>query len=257
MWQRRRDKDPSVGARTILMLGCASFFAALPAGGAEPPTTGFPAPTEQVAPAPAQANPAPTPSPAGNQAEPSPPPSAPPPKVAHVVEVPPPPAPPAPEPTKNVSVTLAPLLFLAPMLEAQVEVRLGPVGLAAFGGVGQVTVELRDAEDAKFRAYRLGAVAMAYPLVPFESLGLGAEVLYVHVSADDIGDTGIKGFASGVAIGPLIGYKTIGRTGFTFAVQGGVAHVVVHAEASDDSATEEEDDQSLIPLLNLNLGWSF
>jgi hypothetical protein len=60
------------------------------------------------------------------------------------------------------------------------------------------------------------------------------------------------------AVGPLIGYKLITSAGFTFFVQGGFQYVFVHAEASDDQGQSAQADASdFIPLLNLNVGWSF
>jgi hypothetical protein len=94
-------------------------------------------------------------------------------------------------------------------------------------------------------------------LEKFENLQIGAELLYLHVRSDDLADDSIEGFADGVAAGPLVGYKIIGNTGFTFSVQGGVAYVLIQAEATDGVVTEQEDDETFVPLLNLNLGWSF
>ena len=59
------------------------------------------------------------------------------------------------------------------------------------------------------------------------------------------------------AKGPDIGYKLITSGGFTFVVQGGIQYVAARAEAHDSTRSEEESDSDWIPLLNLNLGWSF
>jgi hypothetical protein len=180
--------------------------------------------------------------------------------ASHRPPSPPPPPPPLAPPKEalhDVSLTVSAVRLLSPVLEAHVEVRLGPLGLSAFGGIGQVTVEREDEDDLRLKAYELGAIAMVYPIETFESLALGAELLWLKVSDDELEEDGLTGFASGVAVGPLLGYKSIGRTGFTFVAQGGVAYIAVHAEASDDWDSAEADDEQWVPLLNLNLGWSF
>jgi hypothetical protein len=76
------------------------------------------------------------------------------------------------------------------------------------------------------------------------------------VLASPIG--GVAGAAGGVAVGPLIGYKLITRQGFTFFVPGGAEYVFAHAEASDQNGNSGTASKAeVIPLLNLNLGWSF
>jgi hypothetical protein len=144
------------------------------------------------------------------------------------------------------------------MFEAGIEVRVGAFGLMLFGGAGQVAIDGGELDGERLAVYELGGIVNAYPLERFESLSLGAELLYLKVNADDIGEDQIDGVVSGVAVGPLIGYKTIGATGFTFSIQGGVAYVVLRGEASNAyDEREEEADETLIPLVNLNLGWSF
>jgi hypothetical protein len=99
---------------------------------------------------------------------------------------------------------------------------------------------------------------MGYPLKDFKSLQLGAEVLWVRVSGDNLGDTEITGVADGVGIGPFVGYKVLTRAGFTFAVQGGFQYIAIRADASDNVGnTESAETQDVILLLNANLGWSF
>ena len=68
----------------------------------------------------------------------------------------------------------------------------------------------------------------------------------------------ITGAAGGAAVGPLVGYKLLTKAGFTLAVQGGVEFVFIKASAHDSlgrSASAEQN--TVVPLLNLNIGWSF
>ena len=163
------------------------------------------------------------------------------------------------QPLQNVSVSVAIAKLLLPMLEVEAEVRLGTLlGLSAFGGVGQVSVDTAEDGNEELAVYELGGKVLFYPLEPFENLHLGAELLYLHVSSDELGEgDDIEGFGTGIAVGPLLGYKTISEKGFTFVVQGGVARVALHAEAESETDRAEDDDTSWVPLLNLNLGWSF
>jgi hypothetical protein len=133
-------------------------------------------------------------------------------------------------------------------------------GIALLGGVGSVTVESSDpvVDGEKFSAFELGGQLIGYPLREFSSLQLGAELLWVHVSTENFAGTEVTGNAGGVAVGPLVGYKLITRAGFTFFAQGGFQYMFIQAEATDSQGQRLTDEQSeLIPLLNLNIGWSF
>jgi len=232
------------------------------AWGAEPPTAEFP---EEPGAASAVSEPSEAPAPA---AEPSRAPAGPAaagatPVVVHVA-APSAPAPPPPAEPRDLTLSFSPLHLILPVLELQAELRLGDyVGLTAFGGVGRVTVEVPDSydprvtDDEELTLYEAGAVLSFYPIEPFENLTLGVELDWVHVSSDDIGDENVQGFATGLSVGPLLGYKHISEAGFTVVAQAGVARIAVHAEASDEVETDEEDDESWVPILNLNLGWSF
>jgi hypothetical protein len=162
------------------------------------------------------------------------------------------------EKVRDVSVTFSPLHLLLPMAELDVEARLGDyLGLAVLGGIGQASVEDSLGREQDFAAYELGTRFIAYPLEPFESLQLGAEVLWVKVASDDLDGGSVQGTASGVAAGPFLGYKLITRGGFTFFVEGGVEYMFIRAEASDATETQRDEESRWIPLLNANVGWSF
>jgi hypothetical protein len=133
-------------------------------------------------------------------------------------------------------------------------------GIALIGGVGTVSAESNDPviDGEKFSAYELGGQIIGYPLRDFSSLQLGAEVLWIHVSTENFAGAEVRADAGGVAAGPLIGYKLITQAGFTFFVQGGFQYVFIQADASDSQGNTASGERSeFIPLLNLNLGWSF
>jgi hypothetical protein len=77
---------------------------------------------------------------------------------------------------------------------------------------------------------------------------LGGELLYVHLNDDRIAISG-----EGVAVGPFLGYKIMIDAGFTFDAQVGFEHISARAQGNGATAN----DKSIIPLLNLNVGWSF
>jgi len=70
--------------------------------------------------------------------------------------------------------------------------------------------------------YERGTQLIDYPLQEFESLQLGAELLYVRVGIPTFQGQQIKANAGAVAVGPLVGYKLLTEVGFTFFVQGGL-----------------------------------
>lgn len=169
----------------------------------------------------------------------------------------------APDDAPLVSLTLSPLHLTLPLFEVMGEVRLAPaLGASLILGAGQVSIETEqgytdETEETDLAAYEVGAQATWYPLDDFESLQLGAEALYVHVSGEDIqGD--VSGVGQGLAVGPYVGYKLLTGVGFTFFAQLGVQRLTVRAKAENDvGQTADNSSDKWIPLLNLNAGWSF
>ncbi|HEX6277527.1 MAG TPA: hypothetical protein VFZ53_31000 [Polyangiaceae bacterium] len=160
--------------------------------------------------------------------------------------------------------TFSPLHLLFPAVEVQAEYKLiDHLGLSLIGGYGWPTEPIEDEdgveENVRFDVIEVGTQVMWYPLRKFRSLQVGGELMYIHVSTQEpVGDENATGLASGVAVGPLVGYKFIVGPGFTGFVQGGVQFVVLHAEASDDTGATDSEDASAVGVnLNLNLGWSF
>lgn len=157
---------------------------------------------------------------------------------------------------RRVSITLSPIHLFMPILEATIELRAAPgLGLAGIVGLGSVAVEDEYGTKDRLSAFEAGAQIVWYPLDAFDSLQLGAELLYVHVSGD-LED--VEGYGAGLAVGPFVGYKLLTDAGFTLFVQGGFQYMTLQAEArGSDGATSQDADSAIIPLLNFNLGWSF
>jgi hypothetical protein len=83
---------------------------------------------------------------------------------------------------------------------------------------------------------------------------------WLQVNLDDveIESGSASANAAGLAVGPLIGYKLLTKSGFTFAAQGGVAYLALRGQGKSDSGDQTDAEQSTtVPLLDLNLGWSF
>ncbi len=162
------------------------------------------------------------------------------------------------EPTKRhaASLTFSPIHLLFPVVEIQGEFAVTPrVGVAVIGGIGQVTLETSSG-DSTLTAYEVGAKFVGYVLGDFEEgMQVGLEVLYVGIGGEaNDGDETVSVLGEGLALSPLIGYKIIADIGFTFEAQAGPSLVFVSAEADNgDSKTEV----SILPMLNLNVGWSF
>jgi len=201
----------------------------------------YPPPPGQYAPPPVGYPPAGYPPPGAY-----PPGQYPPPPMAYA---PPPgwaPAPEPPHPRRVFSLTFSPIHLLFPVVELTGEARVhDKLGLALVAGAGKYTDKDLGISAAVFEA---GAQVRAYVVGDFRhGMQLGAEVLYLHLDAKEITTTG-----EGLAVGPFIGYKVMIDAGFTFDTQLGFEHVSARA-SNGNTAT----DNDWIPLLNLNIGWSF
>jgi hypothetical protein len=58
-------------------------------------------------------------------------------------------------------------------------------------------------------------------------------------------------------VGPFVGYKVTADVGLTFDAQLGFQVIAVSAEAVSGGQTASGEQSSVIPLLNLNVGWAF
>jgi len=157
---------------------------------------------------------------------------------------------PAPEPLPRVSITFSPIHLVLPVLEVTTEVRIAPpASVAVILGAGRVTA---DGADEAATVTELGIQGRYYPIGRRRHrMQVGAELLYIHGEGTSGGATAT---ADGVAIGPFVGYKFTAGIGFTFDAQLGFQRVGIGASSSDGQTAEDKD---WIPLINLNVGWSF
>ena len=198
-------------------------------------TVGEPAPAPVPAPAPAPVTPPPypgtsIPAPPGYQI-------GPPPMLAA-----------RPEPPRHaVSLTISPAHFILPMVEVTGELRLmRKLGVAGILGAGRI-----KSGGETFGAYEAGAQLVYYLLGSFDGgIEAGAEALYMKVGSTSLSSTTVSGQATGSALGPFLGYKWVGASGFTFVGQLGVDFLAAHASNGAGG-------KRVFPLLNLQVGWSF
>jgi len=175
-----------------------------------------------------------------------------------------------PKEDRHAYVSFSPLHLLFPIVEVTGEIRLHRnIGLAVIGGYGTMGMDTNGEvmivgsnkpELARFTVWEVGGQFVGYPVGHFDNgMQVGMEALYVGVQQDAnrVGGVQTAGVADGFAVGPFVGYKLATRVGFTFNVQGGVEMVVARADSSAGGATAHASTQTVIPLLNANVGWSF
>jgi hypothetical protein len=154
------------------------------------------------------------------------------------------------EPT--VSVTISPVHLILPIVELTGELRLREqVSAAVILGGGR-----RDVENFPATQLNAGVQGRWYALGTFRhGLQVGGELLYEHVAVHDTPPTTIV-VAGGLGIGPFVGYKIATRSGFTFDGQLGARYMVTVGRITGEEPLPGDVDRWL-PLLNLNVGWSF
>lgn len=158
------------------------------------------------------------------------------------------PPPPAEHPRRVFSLTISPIHLLLPVVELTAEARVhDKVGVAVIAGAGKYSDP--DVSGISATVFEAGGQVRFYVVGDFRhGMQLGGELLYLHLYDDRIAISG-----EGLAVGPFIGYKIMVDAGFTFDAQVGFEHISARADGSGSTAN----DKSFIPLLNLNVGWSF
>ncbi|MDP2305819.1 MAG: hypothetical protein Q8P18_07305 [Pseudomonadota bacterium] len=148
---------------------------------------------------------------------------------------------------KHVSITFSPLHIFSRTGEVTAEGRIvDKLGLAGILGVGA---------PAGYALLEVGTSARYYVVGSFDhGMQLGAEILYAHLSTEQ---GGIDASGDTAAIGPFVGYKIAARFGLTFEGQLGAQYQISSARAQSGAQSASASDSRIIPLLNLNLGWSF
>jgi hypothetical protein len=161
-------------------------------------------------------------------------------------------APARPHPRRIVSMTISPFHLLVHMVELTGELRANDkIGVAVIAGFGQLSDTLEDT-DISTTVYEAGTQLRYYVVGDFRhGMQLGAELLYLKLTDHRISTEG-----EGVAIGPFAGYKFTTDVGFTVDCQLGVEYIAARAQ-SNAGVTGRANGSTYIPLVNVNIGWSF
>jgi len=172
----------------------------------------------------------------------------------------PPPETPAPEPETGhrITVLFAPLRLVIPLVEFTAEYRVADkIGVSVTLGAG--TREVSGAGTNVTGTELEGGLQGRYYVVgDFDhGMELGAELLEEYVKFDDV-PAGLAVAAGGLTLGAFIGYKIATRIGFTFEAQVGARYLVVEPAVQGDTTLGSPPiDEKWLPLLHLNVGWSF
>jgi hypothetical protein len=163
---------------------------------------------------------------------------------------------PAVDEGKRFTVMWAPLRLIIPLVELTVEYRVrDQLGIVATIGAGRRTIEIGGTQVAGTEL-EAGLQVRYYVLRAFSGLHLGAEVLDEYVTFDEPLPPNVLGAAAGgVTAGAFVGYKVLTRIGFTFEAQLGARYLVIDPPATGMSPGRLE--ERWLPLLHLNVGWTF
>ena len=165
-----------------------------------------------------------------------------------------------------VTVLWSPLYSAFSLHQFTVEARLGSkFGLAAIGGLGTVAY---DGQQVSIK--ELGGRAQVYVVGDFDlGLQLGAQALYFDATATRVIDGGsVDASGTATAGGPFLGFKWASRYGPTLDAQAGGQYFVGSGEATAHSVlaaryggpasvTRAQNTAMWLPILNVNVGWSF
>jgi hypothetical protein len=155
----------------------------------------------------------------------------------------------------RVAVTLSPFHLALPVVHLTGEYRLGEqLGIAAIFGVGRIKGSSSGLYEIQptYTAFEVGGKFHYYAVGNFRhGMQVGGEVLVIHVTG---ADKGVSQSATGLLVGPFLGYKYTAGFGLTFEAQLGMAREGIGASKSTG---DELTKSAWAALLNLNVGWSF
>jgi glutaredoxin len=145
---------------------------------------------------------------------------------------------------RRLYVSFSPAHLLASSFEMTTEVRVHrSIGLAVIAGYGA-------AGASSAIVWALGGQVIGYPFRRLRGLQIGAEVLHSSASGKRAITADVLSYGDGLQAGGFVGVKRVLAIGFTFSVQAGAAYVLARP-------TTLEPPSRLVPLANLNVGWTF
>lgn len=163
------------------------------------------------------------------------------------------------KPGPKITVMWAPLRLVVPLVEFTAEYRvLDKLGVSLTVGAGKRTVE-SSGDKASGTEIEGGAQVRYYVIGDFDhGMELGVEGLEEYVKFEEPLPAGVIAVAAGgFTVGPFVGYKVATSAGFTFEAQLGARYLVVEPAVQGASGASFGDVDKWLPLLHLNIGWSF
>ncbi len=169
-------------------------------------------------------------------------------------------APIAPKHKSQVSAMFSPVRLFLPLAEATIEYQiLERVSVAGIIGVGRRSVN-SGSDSLDSTEIEIGAQARYYLWGGFRhGLIVGGELLYDYFKFDTPFPSGVvSAAAGGTHLAPFLGYKFVATRGFTIDLQAGVRFIALAPTPSGPGPHPKiENFSETLPLININLGWTF
>ncbi len=165
----------------------------------------------------------------------------------------------------RASITISPIHLVYPIVEITGEYAVNKkIGVAGLVGVGSIPLDTTvvngtttSKSTERLSAWEVGGHFNYYVIGGFDhGMQLGVEAIYLKIAKSQSNYSSAAA-ANGFAVGPYVGYKVIANIGFTFEANLGFQYVTARAKATSGTTTATAEDKTIIPLLNLNVGWSF
>ncbi len=159
----------------------------------------------------------------------------------------------------RISITWAPILVVVPLIELTAEYRVADkLGVSITLGAGKRSLDDRPGENiASGPEIEAGLQVRYYAIGNFRhGMEVGLQALEEYVRFDDL-PPGVSAAAGGFTVGPFLGYKIATRVGFTFEAQLGARYLVIEPGVQGETGGPTPDFDKWLPLLHLNIGWSF
>ena len=159
----------------------------------------------------------------------------------------------------TLTIMWAPLRLVIPLAELTAEYRvLDKLGVSLTAGAGKRSLSVNTMEVPGAELEAGGQVRYYFGGDFARGFELGGELLYERVHFDEPFPAGIVAAAAGgLTVGPFAGYKIATHIGFTFEAQLGARYLAVDPPIQGASGMMLPAIDRWLPLLHLNVGWSF
>jgi hypothetical protein len=160
---------------------------------------------------------------------------------------------------RRLTIMWAPIRAIIPLVEVTAEYRAADkIGVMLELGGGRRTIS-NGMTDITGTEYEAGAQARYYVFGSFtRGWQIGAEVLDEYVAFHEPLPPGVVAAAAGgVTAGAFGGYKIATRVGFTFEAQLGARYLVMDPHVTGTGMPTVDSSAKLLPLLHINVGWTF